>query len=500
MIVTRGRKFRLYPTPEQKRMFNRIFGACNLVYNRFVAENVRRFEERPIIDPEKKDQGDKKKKKKKSKFRNKIGCSISQLDHKFIYAAIKAEAKRDRAASSEDGIGWILDVPLTYLSDAHRTFHLAWRHYKIMRKNGHDVEEPTFRKRRHRSFGFHGNFCVTAKDGTTLYWSHDQKKSHNPVAKPYYFLHNQKLIGPIRGIFPKGSFDHVVDFLSFCISQRADRYFLSIQVKEHLPDPVFAGPRVGIDRGLLTFAVTSDGVDCEEHHLPKEKIRHLECKIDQLTRKQARQQTTCPKCGHRNRKPMKKGQRAWNCPACETHVKPRRSKRLRETKIKIGRLYLQIDNVRAAFHHNLSRRLAEENGSLVVETLDVAGMAARAKAKQTCPKCGYRRTEARVPGWECPKCGAKINAKKHNKMSRSIYRQGWSEFERQLTYKGKWYGCEIVKADRFFPSSKICSACGFKRGKMSLSEREWTCSECGATHDRDHNAATNLAGYKSCDH
>ena len=68
----------------------------------------------------------------------------------------------------------------------------------------------------------------------------------------------------------------------------------------------------------------------------------------------------------------------------------------------------------------------------------------------------------------------------------------WSEFTRMLEYKMTWRGKHLVKVDRFYPSSKLCSNCDFKNDALTLKEREWTCPECGIHHDRDENAAKNL--------
>ena len=69
---------------------------------------------------------------------------------------------------------------------------------------------------------------------------------------------------------------------------------------------------------------------------------------------------------------------------------------------------------------------------------------------------------------------------------------GWSELVRQLTYKCEWYGRVLIRIDRWFPSSKLCSACGWRKRKMTRDEREWTCLACGIHHDRDVNAAKNI--------
>jgi hypothetical protein len=69
----------------------------------------------------------------------------------------------------------------------------------------------------------------------------------------------------------------------------------------------------------------------------------------------------------------------------------------------------------------------------------------------------------------------------------------FGEFRRQLTYKCQWYGSQLWIADRWFPSSKTCSACGHVNATLTLPDRTWDCPECGAGHDRDENAGTNLA-------
>ena len=71
----------------------------------------------------------------------------------------------------------------------------------------------------------------------------------------------------------------------------------------------------------------------------------------------------------------------------------------------------------------------------------------------------------------------------------------WVTFVSRLEAKGKDYGCKIIKADRYFPSSQLCSVCGFQFKSLTLSMREWTCCNCGTHHIRDVNAAINLKNY-----
>ena len=78
-------------------------------------------------------------------------------------------------------------------------------------------------------------------------------------------------------------------------------------------------------------------------------------------------------------------------------------------------------------------------------------------------------------------------------LNRAIADAAPAELRRQLAYKSTWYGSRLVVADRWYPSSKTCSACGVVKAKLALAERNWTCEGCGALHDRDVNAAINLA-------
>ena len=136
--------------------------------------------------------------------------------------------------------------------------------------------------------------------------------------------------------------------------------------------------------------------------------------------------------------------------------KQKGSKNRAKAKLKVARIHAKIADTRRDFTHKLSTRLIRENQTIATETLAVKNML------------------------------------KNGNLAKSISDAGWSDFVRQLEYKAKWYGRTLVGIDKWYPSSKRCSACGFVVSKMPLSVREWTCPECGVVHDRDLNAARNI--------
>ncbi|WP_010285682.1 RNA-guided endonuclease TnpB family protein, partial [Kurthia massiliensis] len=92
-------------------------------------------------------------------------------------------------------------------------------------------------------------------------------------------------------------------------------------------------------------------------------------------------------------------------------------------------------------------------------------------------------------------CLEDLNTKgmlKNRKLAKVISDVSWSSFVQKLTYKAKWYGREIVKVSRFFPSSQLCHACGHRDGKKTLDIREWICPSCDTILDRDLNASRNI--------
>jgi putative transposase len=125
-------------------------------------------------------------------------------------------------------------------------------------------------------------------------------------------------------------------------------------------------------------------------------------------------------------------------------------------KAKIARAHRKVRDARQDFLHRASIRLVRDNDMIVIENLNIAGMV------------------------------------RNRRLARAISACGWGEFRRQLEYKCQRYGRTLVVIDRFYPSSKTCSACGHLLAELSLNTRTWQCPSCGTRHDRDINAAQNI--------
>jgi putative transposase len=224
--------------------------------------------------------------------------------------------------------------------------------------------------------------------------------------------------------------------LAICVRRNGARLDASVRVvvqRPQHPRAALSGSRVGVDVGVRRLATVATADGVVIERV--ENPRPLEVALRDL-RRLCRARSRCAKG----------------------------SRRYRERSTKLSRLYSRVNDVRTHHLHVLTTRLAKTHGGIVVEGLDAAGML-RQKG---------------LPG---------VRARR-----RGLSDAALGTPRRHLSYKAGWYGSQLVVADRWFPSSKTCHVCGHVQG-IDWAE-QWQCDACSASHQRDDNAAINLARYE----
>lgn len=212
-----------------------------------------------------------------------------------------------------------------------------------------------------------------------------------------------------------------IRILSATVSEKAGRWFVSVQCEAEIPNPVSEEKAIcGVDLGIKTLAMVSDGTVFEN---PKALSSSMD-KIKRLQRIVSRR-----KIGSNNRKKASR---------------------------KLAKAHRKAANIRKNTLHQITSYLAKTKSVVMIEDLNVSGML------------------------------------KNHKLAQAISDVGFYEFKRQMLYKGDWYGCQVMLAGRFYPSSKTCSCCGHVKAELGLGERSFKCEACGCEMDRDLNAAINL--------
>ena len=157
-----------------------------------------------------------------------------------------------------------------------------------------------------------------------------------------------------------------------------------------------------------------------------------------------------PRCLKRSLKKLKRAQKCLS-------RRQKGSSNWEKQRLKVARTHERVSDQRKDFLQKLSTALVRENQTICVEDLNVKGMV------------------------------------KNRHLARSVSDVSWSKFLSMLEYKGAWYGTKIIRVSRWYPSSQVCSECGYQNPAVKdLKVREWTCPSCHAHHDRDVNAARNI--------
>jgi len=357
--------YRVYPTPSQRDALARAFGCARVVFNDGLrARQTAREQGLPHI-------------------------SDGELSKQVI---THAKTTPERA--------WLGEVSAVVLQQALADLNTAYRNFFTSlsgTRKGRRVAPPRFRSRKDNRQAI--RFTANAR---------------------FRVLDNGRLRLPKIGDVPvRWSRDlPSVPSSVTIIQDAAGRHFASfvVQIED---EPLSAlDSEVGIDLGLTTFAVLSDGKTIDSPKFLRRAERTLRKAQQTLSRKRK---------GSANRA---------------------------KARIAVARAHARVRDARSDWAHKHTTAIIRDNQAVYVEDLCVTGLA---------------RT------W----------------LAKSVHDAGWGLFTRLLEQKAARYGRTFGKVDRFFPSSRTCSACGVVDGPKPLHVRVWTC-RCGVTHDRDLNAAKNI--------
>ena len=361
--MLRAYKYRIYPTDEQKVLFAKTFGCCRFVYNWALNLKIEAY-----------------KLEKKS------------VAYKEVQDRMVNELKKENQ--------WLTEVNSQALLNSIRNLDTA---YKNFFRDTHAVGFPRFKSRKNRqSFQCPQHCSVDFGKGTVSI----------PKAKDIPAVLHRRFKGTVRTVTvsmtPSG------------------KYFASVLVDtaiQELPvSPIQGDTALGIDLGIKSLAVCSDGRTFDNPKNLQHSLDRLALLQKRLSRKQK---------GSANRN---------------------------KARIRVARLQEHIANCRKDNLHKITHVLTHESQvrTLCMENLNVKGM------------------------------------QSNHHLAQAVGDASFGMFLTMLEYKCRWYGVNLVKIDRFAPSSKTCGQCGYVYKGLKLSERSWTCPECGTHHDRDFNAACNI--------
>lgn len=370
--MIRGEVVRLFPTPEQEKMFRECIG-----YARFSYNYCKSYDDNYV------------------KTHN---TRLSIFDLPKLIVQLKHSGNYD----------WMKKLPADIAKQAARDFAQAKINSKRIYKNASHTSYK--RKHDHKQSFFCDPYKTKIKSRKRVYISKiGDVKIGRKLPK------DKKLKNPR-------------------VIQQYGKWYLSVSFEEEPKEkPILSEETIGVDMGLKDLMVLSDG-SVYENINKQSKIRKLDKEKRRLESSLARKKVKGAKY---------------------------QSKNYYKTRTKYYKVIEKLNNIRKDYRHQVTRNVIDKNPKrLVLEDLDIKDMlkdATKAKA---------------------------------------ISEASWYTLRVYLTYKAEENGIDVVIADKYFPSSQLCSCCGYKNKQVKdLNIRTWTCPKCSVTHNRDLNAALNLKNY-----
>lgn len=394
-MISIAHKIELAPNNKQKTYFRKAFGCARLAYNWGIAEWQRRYKA-----------GEK--------------CSFIELNNAFN--AIKGEQ-----------YPFVYEVTKYACSQALRNVATAYKNFFENLKKG-KVSYPQFKRKKDNQGRFY--FTGVKLSNTNTNSKAFNKITHNENFKRQYLkVPNLGCVKMMQRIRFDGKINGVV------ISQEGNRYFASFNMMitedeykrthPHVKD-IHKEEPVGIDVGVKSALVLSDGISIESPKPLKQNLR----KIKRLSRQLSKR--THAKTKQERLEGKKK------------------SNNYRKLSVKLSNTQRRVSNIRRDFTQKVTTILTTHYGQIALEDLNVKGMV------------------------------------KNHRLAQAVSDVAFGELSRHIEYKSEYNGVTIKRADRFYPSSKTCSICGNVKHDLKLKDRTYRCDKCGAVIDRDYNASLNL--------
>ena len=358
--IDKGFRGVLRPTREQAERIEKTFGCCRYVFNSFLDERIREYREN--------------------------GKTLTYTEQCAMLPLLKKDPKTS----------WLGEVDSTALQSSVRALQDSYDAFFRGQTGFPKFKSKHSHRQSFRSTNNYGSIRLV-----------DRKHIRLPK------------LGEVRCRFPMEVQGKI---LSAVVTKEPDgKYGISLNCEvPRPPEPEKTGKAVGIDLGIRTLAVTSDGKEYDNPKTYEKNLRKLRRTQRKLSRKT-------------------RGGRNWE-----------------KQRKKVAKVHQKIRNQRTDAIHKMTHELVYAYDLICIEDLDVREMS-------------------------------------KGKLARGITDASFGEIRRQLAYKTEWTGKRLIVTERWYPSSQVCSGCGYvNRDAKDLKIRRWRCPQCGQVHDRDLNAAKNI--------